>query len=79
MINMDTVSPKSGLILPQIVEISSPDVENYPLQQLFRNCTNSIVKLNLIYTHPIDHHQISSILYTYQRHFAPSAENGVGQ
>ena len=37
--------PKSGLILPQIVEISPPDVEISPPLPLFRNYTNSIIEL----------------------------------
>ena len=49
--NVDTFSPKSGLILPQIVKTSPPDVEIFPLQPTFRNNTNHIVKFNLIYTH----------------------------
>ena len=64
MINMDTFSPKSGLILPHIVEISPLDMEIYPPWALFWNY--SIVMLDLIYTNPIDHHQISSISYPYQ-------------
>ena len=63
---------------PQIAEISLPDVEIYPPRPLFRNFTNSVVKLDLIFTHPIDHHQISSISYPYQCLFAPSAQKGMG-
>ena len=83
MINADTFSPESGLILPQIVEISLPDVEISTPRPHFRNCTNSIMKLYLIYTHPIlptsDEHQISSISYHNQGLFAQGSEKGMGQ
>ena len=58
---VDTFLPKSGIILPQIVEISSPDVEISPSLSLFRNFTNFFVNQDLIYPHPIDCHKISSI------------------
>ena len=71
------ILPKSGLILPQIVEISPSDVENSFPRPLFRNHSNSIVKLYLMYTHPIDHHLILSISYPYQFLFAPSVQKGM--
>ena len=58
---VDTFLPKSGIILPQIVEISSPDVEISPPRSLFRNFINFIVNQDLIYPHRIDCHKISSI------------------
>ena len=42
IINVEIFSPKSGLILPQIVKISPFDVEISPPWPLFRNNTNSI-------------------------------------
>ena len=49
------------------------------VQPLFRNYTKSIVKLDPIYTHPIDHHQISSISYPYQCLFTPSVQKSMGR
>ena len=68
MINyVDTFSPKSELILPQWWKFLPPDVEISSPRPLFRNYTNSIVKLDLIYTHPIADHQILWISYPYQK------------
>ena len=54
--------PQKWTDSPQIVEISPLGVEISPLCPLFRNYTNSIiVKLDLMYTHAIENHQISSI------------------
>ena len=67
MINVDTFSPKSRLVQHQNVKI----VEIFSPRPLFRNSAKPIVKLDLIYTHPIDHHRISSISYPHQCLFAP--------
>ena len=76
---MGTLPPRSGQILHHIAEISPPDVEISSPRALFRNYSNSIFKLDFIYTNPIDHHQISSISYPYQYLFAPSARKGLGR
>ena len=55
MIHVDTFSPKIYLILLQISENFPPSVDTSPLRArfIFRNYTTSIVKLDLMHTHPI--------------------------
>ena len=77
MCELDTFSPKSVTIFPQIMKVSlGPDVQISSSGHFFRNITNSTFnRTSYTNTHPIiviehhhifiEHHQISSIANPY--------------